>query len=215
MAGYKYPSVSISEAQTSEDGRQYRHLEVRFSYVDDRHISGLKEVLPNLVDLVASVRNEDLLQRARLLTRAYRPFDWVRPHVKVRAHTNYLHSGFLREVATGRAHEVALRMYADSADPTAALRKLRDEQGVLAVDIEGRDLYPSFQFESSTVKPIVVEVLRLLKSHDYGDWEIAIWFFCANGWLDGDSPIDVLLANDPHASELLRDAAEQEVAERY
>lgn len=81
-----------------------------------------------------------------------------------------------------------------SATPTRWAR----EGKVFTVDIEGKHLYPAFQFDPGTGKPLpaIGEVATA-----YGPasgTSLTLWFCAPNGHLDDRRPVD-LLATDPSA----------------
>jgi hypothetical protein len=84
-----------------------------------------------------------------------------------------------------------------------AVRRWRQEGRIFAVQHEGEDRYPAFQFENGEPKKIIAEVLEHLSPADpaarsdpnretpFSDWAIAFWFASANAWLDeGASPVE-------------------------
>lgn len=65
------------------------------------------------------------------------------------------------------------------------------EGKTLAVRIGGRDLYPEFQFEEGSPRPIMKSILKALPQ-TMSSWQKAIWFASGNGWLDGAEPQNCL-----------------------
>ena len=64
---------------------------------------------------------------------------------------------------------------------------------VFAVDYNGRQLFPGFQFdEHGQPLPVVAAVLAALPAAEMSEWELALWWTSANGWLDGERPVDRL-----------------------
>ena len=61
------------------------------------------------------------------------------------------------------------------------------EGRLFAVRRAGRDLYPAFQFEDGVPRPAIRKILAALPK-DMTDWQVALWFASANGWLDGNEP---------------------------
>ncbi|MHB8293647.1 MAG: hypothetical protein ACYDH5_03285 [Acidimicrobiales bacterium] len=91
----------------------------------------------------------------------------------------------------------------------ALAARWRAEGRVFAVTRSGRAWYPGFQFgPDGQLRPVVGDVVRLLHPI-MSDWEIALWFVGANGWLEGDRPVDRL----DHDAEAVLGAATAEVVE--
>jgi hypothetical protein len=120
-------------------------------------------------------------------------------------------TALLREFGALRSAEVA-QMAGSRANNRAALaNRWRGENRVVAVPVGDELLYPGFQFTpEGRPHPTVGAALRTLRSlSDLSDWQAALWFVGANGWLGGRRPVD-LLDGDPGAVE---DAARREVDE--
>lgn len=91
----------------------------------------------------------------------------------------------------------------------ALAARWRAEGRVFAITRAGRAWYPGFQFGADgQLRPVVGDVVRLLRP-TMSDWEVALWFVGANGWLEGDRPVD-RLGDDPDS---VAGAARAEVAE--
>ncbi|MCY4171133.1 MAG: hypothetical protein OXF08_05990 [Bacteroidetes bacterium] len=71
-----------------------------------------------------------------------------------------------------------------------ALSWTRDRK-IFAVTKSKINLYPSFQFEDGSPKPIIQQILSILPE-EMSSWQIAFWFDCMNGWLKGAKPKNCL-----------------------
>ena len=82
----------------------------------------------------------------------------------------------------------------------ALAARWRKEGRIFGVPYRGQTLYPAFQFDalSGEVKPSTREVIARLPRDHMSDWECALWWTAANGWLAGRRPVDVL-DDDPEA----------------
>lgn len=85
---------------------------------------------------------------------------------------------------------------------------------LLAISDHGETLYPAFQFEPGTAElrpqaAVINHVLKTLTPDGLRPWEIATWWVAGNGYLDGDSPVNVMLQND--SDHLLADALYAEI----
>jgi hypothetical protein len=116
--------------------------------------------------------------------------------------------------------EIARRQ---AARNTAAREKLLSEFGALSgaktaaqwkregliftVPYQGRNIYPTFQFDAQGCpRPVVAEVLATLGQQGRG-WQLALWFTSANGWLGGRRPVDILDTDPAAISEAARHEA--------
>jgi hypothetical protein len=82
----------------------------------------------------------------------------------------------------------------------ALANRWRSEGRVFAVPVDDELVYPLFQFSGEgRPLPVVAETLAALdRSGDLTDWQRALWFTSANGWLAGRRPVE-LLERDPDA----------------
>ena len=74
-----------------------------------------------------------------------------------------------------------------SSNPSEPASRWKKEGKTFAVRIQGRDLYPAFQFQDGAPHRAVKEVLATLPV-GMTSWQKAFWFASGNGWLDGDEP---------------------------
>jgi hypothetical protein len=82
----------------------------------------------------------------------------------------------------------------------------KQEGRIFSVTHHGATYHPGFQFDAEgRPLPVIAEVIRRLGAKS-GEWELALWFTAANGWLDGGRPVD-LLQSEP---EEVAQAAERE-----
>jgi len=76
----------------------------------------------------------------------------------------------------------------------ALAARWRKERRLFGVAHQGRSLYPRFQFDptSGALRPAIRDVLAALPTDRMSDWEVALWWTAANGWLGGSRPVDLL-----------------------
>lgn len=120
-------------------------------------------------------------------------------------------TALLGEFGALRSAEVAELAGSRAANRAALANRWRAENRVVAVPVGDELLYPGFQFTpEGRPRPAVGAALAILRS-DAGlsDWQAALWFVGANGWLGGRRPVD-LLEDDPGAVEA---AARRELEE--
>lgn len=55
------------------------------------------------------------------------------------------------------------------------------------MDEHNNELFPSFQFENSEPIEIISIILNRLPN-DMTQWQVAFWFWGANGYIDGEAP---------------------------
>jgi hypothetical protein len=102
-------------------------------------------------------------------------------------------SVLLSEFGALTAAEVAELAGSEARNTSALAGRWRREGRLLAVEHHGTTYYPAFQFDSDgKPRPVVQEVLEQLSSPDTTAWQQALWFTTANGWLDGQRPVDLL-----------------------
>jgi hypothetical protein len=101
--------------------------------------------------------------------------------------------GALTGDQVGEEHSKARNRHALAA-------RWRKEGRMFGVPHRRQMLYPAFQFDpgSGELRPVIREVLAALPRDRMSDWEIALWWVAANGWLGGRRPVDVL-DDEPHA----------------
>lgn len=84
-----------------------------------------------------------------------------------------------------------------AANRSALAGRWRSEGKIFGVEWKGRMLYPGFQFdEQGASLPVIANVLAALPRDRMSDWELALWWASANGWLSGDRPVDRLNDSD-------------------
>ncbi|MFY0616931.1 hypothetical protein [Shimia sp.] len=72
-----------------------------------------------------------------------------------------------------------------------------DFDGVLCLDVEGRDYYPGFQFDDAGMPfALLAQVLSHLKGRELSNWQSAFWLVSPENSLDGDLPVDLIHAGD-------------------
>lgn len=86
-----------------------------------------------------------------------------------------------------------------AANRHALAARWRKEGKLFGVPYRGQTLYPAFQFaDDGALRPAIAEVLAALPRERMSNWELALWWTAANGWLGGRRPVE-LLDDDPQA----------------
>ena len=88
-------------------------------------------------------------------------------------------------------------------NPSASSSEWKRAGRVFAVQHDGKDLFPAFQFADGKPLPIIKKILEALPDY-LSPWQTAFWFESGNGWLGGETPQECL----KNESEVI-DAAEQ------
>jgi len=88
-------------------------------------------------------------------------------------------------------HRMAAGPKGNTSEPASRWRR---EGKIFGVKVRGSYRYPAFQFEHGAPKPVIKDILAALPE-DMEEWDRALWFASANGWLDGPAPIDMLDTN--------------------
>lgn len=112
---------------------------------------------------------------------------------RMRADTRELTDLMFREVSMLSAAEAAAQMtqYPGTRRDGDWVRYLATRNIVFCVTHEQREFFPGYQFAAAGPKPVIAQLLAIFTS-PYSRWDIAFWFFGANGWLGGQSPKDLL-----------------------
>jgi hypothetical protein len=106
---------------------------------------------------------------------------------------------FVVEHGAWTAGEVADRAGSQATNRSALASSWRAAGRVLAIEWNSSTLFPAFQFDARVQpRPTVAAVLTHLRAAGLSDWQQALWFNTATGWLDDRRPVD-LLDTDPTA----------------
>ncbi|MGI8728789.1 MAG: toll/interleukin-1 receptor domain-containing protein [Solirubrobacteraceae bacterium] len=106
-------------------------------------------------------------------------------------------TALLREFGALTGDEIG-EQHSRARNRHALAARWRKEGRVFGVTYHGRTVYPAFQFEpvSGELRQVVRAVLTALPVGRMSEWEVALWWTAANGWLGDRRPVD-LLDDDP------------------
>ena len=116
---------------------------------------------------------------------------------------------FIREVDTLSASDVSELANRETANPHNLASRWKSAKKIFAVDWQGVNRFPTFQFEHGKPKKVIGAVLEIFDGA-LGPWETAFWFVSSNKWLDGKSPAESL-----EDADALTQAAYSTVGEHY
>ena len=115
---------------------------------------------------------------------------------------------FMREVGALTSEEVAGLSLSQAKNRAAYARKLQAENKIFAVEFQGEQRYPAFQFDaqSGKPKPVIKQILEIAKDQ-WLAWQLALWFVTPNGYLDDQTPLEKLDAAPEAVLDTLRKEA--------
>ncbi|MBV8049146.1 MAG: hypothetical protein JO171_18505 [Paludibacterium sp.] len=89
------------------------------------------------------------------------------------------------------ADKVADVLGSEAKNRAAQASRLKSENKVLVVHLQGRDYFPSFQLDLDNQRPYpeMAELLLVLAPVYEPGWQAAIWFVTPNAWLAGQEPM--------------------------
>lgn len=97
-----------------------------------------------------------------------------------------------QEFGAFTSSEVAALAGSKASNKAALANRWKQEGRIFSVTHHGTTYYPGFQFDGEgRPLPVIAEVIRRLGAKG-GEWELALWFTAANGWLGGQRPVDLL-----------------------
>jgi hypothetical protein len=104
-----------------------------------------------------------------------------------------LRNEFMCDIGALTSQGVATLSQSQAKNKAAYAHRLKAESKVFAVEFQGEQRYPAFQFDMETgkPKPIIKDILALLKD-EWSSWQLALWFISVNGYLNGKTPLEVM-----------------------
>lgn len=108
-------------------------------------------------------------------------------------------AGLLQEFGALTGEQIG-EEHSSARNRHALAARWRKEGRIFGVPHHGRTVFPAFQFDptSGELRPAIRRVLTALPTERLSDWEVALWWAAANGWLGGRRPVD-LIDDEPEA----------------
>lgn len=113
-------------------------------------------------------------------------------HVSMMAESSLLFELVMRSTHWLTIHELSIKMGYKGMDVSSRLNKWKKCQRVLALNVDGKDLFPAYAFGLEGKPLPIMEKILILLSQNKTPLTIAIWFSSSNSWLTGKAPQEVL-----------------------
>ena len=114
-----------------------------------------------------------------------------------------------REFGLLTAPEVAELAGSQASNRSALASRWKAEGRIWSVPYKGQQLWPGFQFDKDgQPHAVIAEVLAALPKAA-SPWGRTLWFVSANGWLDGERPVDLLASRTEDILEAARREADE------
>jgi hypothetical protein len=208
VVGVDMKAVTRTERR---DDRYDLDLNVSLAGLDEYEARSVKRLLTqHLRTLVATARHENIEERVTQLLRAVAPPDPLADvELKIAEATVDLRREFLDQQSVLTSAQLHERAGFPGNNPSQTGLRWRKQGKLFSINHGGRELYPAFQLgPDGRPLPIVAELLEILaRDPDRTEWDNALWFAGESGWLDGKTPIELMLSEP----DLVKRAAEQEV----
>jgi hypothetical protein len=188
-----------------------------FPNLEAKYVEVIEDVLPELLRALARAQRDALLerfeQRLKGLELLYPEVDPIRdPRLERVAAALDLQQAFMRTEAVLTSADIAQRAGFSDLNPSHTASRWRKQHKIFGVRYRGKEFYPAFQFDATGQPyPLLKTLLDVLHTDpEITDWDIAVWFTTANGFLSGEVPKTLLNDRRTETQRRLVIAAEQE-----
>jgi len=98
-----------------------------------------------------------------------------------------LHAQYLSEHQCYSASELKKLVSEGSSDGQDCVSIWKENRSIFSIYDNDLELFPMFQFHNGKPLEIIRRILSEMPS-DMSDWEIALWFASANGYIENEQP---------------------------
>ena len=102
-----------------------------------------------------------------------------------------LRATYLRTTKLYTAKDIREQVAKKPKNPSEPSSRWKREGRVFAIQHDGKDMFPAFQFADGKPLPIIKKILDVLPDY-LSPWQTAFWFESGNGWLGGKTPRECL-----------------------
>ena len=206
-------SIHDSENESDRIGRleaavhELAATQSRSEFATKSDIRALSEKIDRLAAAIEAQDEASLEQRLEARVNKALDEDWRDVEDKIVEDNVALRQWFLDNVdclTSADIHRMAEGPEGNTSEPASRWRR---EGKIFGVKRRGRYLYPAFEFENGEPKRAIREILESLPD-DMREWDRALWFTSANGWLDGPAPMDMIDTNKGKVVEAAQHEAE-------
>ncbi len=164
-------------------------------------ISGVRDMSPRTFHLIASSVARRKLERAQeridAMIDAYLDTDaFDQVEAKIDDDNARLRAEFLSDFEVLTSAQIHAMSGSTSRNKSATANDWKKAGKIFSVKLQGKDLYPAFQFNADG-RPYatLADVLAALPQ-DLTSWQTAFWLVAPQNALDGARPIDLVQAGD-------------------
>lgn len=172
------------------DDLERTHPGLRIAILDKETLALAKEIRERLPEIQAEKSGERIARLIDALVEFNDPL--AEPRQKIDKANAELRVRFMHAFETLSSAEITERADRDSVtNPHNLASRWKASKKIFAVDWQGKQRFPAFQFEHGQPRPIIRKLLKIFDGA-LGPWETAFWFVSSNKWLDGKAPVNVL-----------------------
>ncbi|MDR9776898.1 hypothetical protein RJJ65_30440 [Rhizobium hidalgonense] len=163
-------------------------LQPELSDAERQSVRTFTETLVRVTETVDEARLEAAIGK---LAEVLLPDDLERARGILAADNVDLRDRFMAEVPHLSSTDVNKLAGSNAKNSYATAARWKKNGDIFSLSYRGSELFPAFQFEDGRPHPAIKRVLQTLPA-SMTNWQRALWFVTANGWLDDDEPIDRL-----------------------
>lgn len=175
--------VAIRKTEKTHPGMQVVML--------DKETLGLaRQIQEHLPEIRDAKSDERIITLLKALVEFHDPL--AEPRQRIDKANAALRIRFMENFDTFTSAEIAeLANRTEVANVHNLASRWKSAKKIFAVDWQGQQRFPAFQFDHGKPRKVIREVLGVLDG-SLGPWETAFWFVSSNKWLDGKAPVSLL-----------------------